>query len=658
MLDTYARGLDGKILYRNPEGYLAPNGVPVRLPQADLRRPQKRKEDEGVDPIEAAKKVKELYKKSKGEVERLRKAQAAAEKIAKGVGGVATKLKPNPLLFLPEIGGYVFEPLPGSNGTPRSPDRPAFPPPIPTDPMPAPPGDQEPICGKTPNSFIWPSDKPDACIAQFTIYKADGNKWTILDRIGREKRNTTREELEPFRFGIVKVYCPDGFQSMFPRGEDSVFTRVKPSKSGSVGDNKYNGNSLASYWYLNYFYDYFVITGTEYKWTHHQILWGFNDNVPAWQGGYQGPVGSADSGSNYADNMWLRLDCIVEAPPTERKPVVDPSNYDRKKDEDEVGCQWQKNEISYTLPELKIGDATVGGDSINIDDGLIPLANFVCKSMEMMHKGLGLNLLDVELPKLVSKKDGDKFKPKSIAELTQWQFDNVSSLVGLPVETAITNLDNQTKDIVFRNVQDTISYMFQQQRESDLDLMVVEGYCTRIAQQLEAITQISLRQQADIEMIVKEMGFRWKWETNKRKSLYKIGMSDEDEKTGILELFKGGEVSYPVRVWDDKLDSRQIAMTTNLYAEIASKSNFHSFNSGQPIPGLDARSKMNKTGEEDWREWVKAVNAPEKGTVAGNPTPYIEEYSTASITAKKIAEPTSGLSLFMKPKKAKATGGK
>ena len=90
-------------------------------------------------------------------------------------------------------------------------------------------------------------------------------------------------------------------------------------------------------------------------------------------------------------------------------------------------------------------------------------------------------------------------------------------------------------------------------------------------------------------------------------------MSDEDEKTGILELFKGGEVSYPVRVWDDKQDSRQIAMTTNLYSEIASKSNFHSFNTNSPIPGLDARSKMSKTNEEDWKEWVKSIIHQRRG---------------------------------------------
>ncbi len=354
---------------------------------------------------------------------------------------------------------------------------------------------------------------------------------------------------------------------------------------------------------------------------------------------------------------YLAIQCLIGFASAPKKLDYHPPGkpYNRK---DEMGCQWQKDEVSYTLPELKIGDSTIGGNSINIDDGLIPLANFVCKSMEMIHKGLGLNQLGAELPKLVTDRGGTKIKPSSLAELTQWQFDNVSSLVGLPVETAITNLENSTKDIVFRNVQDCISYMFQQQKESDLDLMVIENYCTRIAQQLEAVTQISLRQQADIEMLVKELGFRWKWETKTRKSLYKIGMSDEDEKTGILELFKGGEVSYPVRIWDDKLDSRQIAMTTNLYSEIASKSNFHSFNTDSPIPGLDARSKMSKTGEEDWKEWVKGINTPEKGTISGGTTPYIEEYSQTSITAKKIAEPASGLSLFMKPKKAKVTGPK
>ena len=129
-------------------------------------------------------------------------------------------------------------------------------------------------------------------------------------------------------------------------------------------------------------------------------------------------------------------------------------------------------------------------------------------------------------------------------------------------------------------------------------------------------------------------------------------MKDDDERTGILELFKGGEVSYPIRIWDDKLDARQIAMTTNLYAEISSRSNLHRFNSGEGLPGLDARVRMGKDSEENWKEWVKSVNETEKGTVSGGATPFIEEYTQGTVTAKAVSKPTSGLSLFMKPKTA------
>lgn len=349
------------------------------------------------------------------------------------------------------------------------------------------------------------------------------------------------------------------------------------------------------------------------------------------------------------------IDCAMgfgSAPSTSRRNYHPPGKpYKRN---DEMGCQWQKDEVDYALPELKIGESKIGGNSIKIDDGLIPLANFLVKSIEMMHKGIGLDLLETEFPVSVMKQNGERIKPSSLAQLTQWQFDNVSSLVGLPVENTITTLDDKTEDLSFKNIQDCLSYLVHHQRESDLDLKVIEGYAARTAQQLEAVTQICLRQESDIEMLVKEAGFRWKWETKSRPGLYNIGMKDDDKITGILELFKGTQVSYPVRIWADKLDARQIAMTTNLYAELGSKASFVTLNSGDNIPGLDARIRMNKNSDEYWKEWVKTVNEPEIGVLSGAPIPYIEGYETASLKSKKIDKPANGLSLFMKPKKAKA----
>ena len=330
---------------------------------------------------------------------------------------------------------------------------------------------------------------------------------------------------------------------------------------------------------------------------------------------------------------------------------IKPDDYDREKDEDNMGCQWQKDEVEYDLPELKIGARKIGGGKIKIDDGLVPLADYMIKAMGLMHSGLGLDLLDaVELPTNVLEPTKNKVKHKSIAALTQWQFDNVSSLVGLPIKNTLTTIDDKTSDLEFRSVQDALSFMFHQQKESDTDLTVLEGYCTRIAQQLEAVTQICLRQHADIEMIIQELGFKYKTETKTRPSLYKIGMKDDDEKTGVIELFKGGTVSYPVRIWADEHDQRQIAMRTNLYAEISARSILQTKNTNSEIQGLDARKRMGKNNTEDWNEYIKTINEPEDGVLNGGTIPYIEEYVSGSVTAKKVPAPTSGLSLFMKPK--------
>jgi hypothetical protein len=251
--------------------------------------------------------------------------------------------------------------------------------------------------------------------------------------------------------------------------------------------------------------------------------------------------------------------------------------------------------------------------------------------------------------------DKGKITPSSLSELVHWQFENVSSLVGLPSAQSITTIDDETKDFSFRNVQDALTFLFHQQKESDMDLKIIETYQTKTAQQLEAVTQIALRQTADLDMIVKELGIKWKWERRERPSLYKHGMSDEDEETGILELFKGGTVAYPVRIWADEIDSRQIALRTNLYAEMAAQSTLTRVNSSEGIPGLDARTRMKNGGNESWKEWIKAINSPEKKTIAGGTAPFIEEYDAGSLAAKRIGAPESGLSVFMKPKKKTKT---
>lgn len=370
---------------------------------------------------------------------------------------------------------------------------------------------------------------------------------------------------------------------------------------------------------------------------------------------------------SYASKIWsyaASVDCVMRFSDKPRSNYHPPKKpYNRG---DEMGCQWQKDEITYQLPKLKIGDKEIGGESIKIDDGMLPFADYMCKSIEIMFKGLGLDEISRELPKDILKRGSTdaKFTPKSLGEFMDWQFNNMSGLVGAPVETAIKNIEGEEKTIPFRSVQDVISALFHQQKESDLDLWVIENYCVRMAQQLEAVTQICLKQDADIEMLVKEAGFKWTWETRERSTLYKHGMKDEDEKTGIVELFKGGKVAYPVRIWGDDYDQRQISMTTNLYAEISAKQGMFKLDPSEDLPGFAARKKMKKQDEESWREYVKTINSPSQAVDGQNPSrvvsgmsvPFIEEYTKGTVTSKKVDEPKSGLSLFQKkptPKQGK-----
>lgn len=638
MVDSYLRNEKGERVY--PRGFDRPSSpygddsksphpgfIPQKKPDKTPEQIQKEREDLASGTKDLKGKVDEYgenFKKwSEKKAEYARKNGGSLVPVGK-LEKIPYGKKPIPWQIAGEVAWWILNPPLDPNDT--APDWEIPIPDVPTLPV---KGDQTSICGMGP---IRIGGKYVEGMPRFI------NQYRIRLKLFLQRKHASFGDL-----GIVKVFDTVPYGTPCNR------------HSGIAGQRSIAGGRYRKYW---------TQVRGNIPYSSQKYISSVNVRRPRsdWDGySYANQIGTAAPPEDDAglDNYFpvAELECSVEIIYDEdliSPDPVNPNDYDRTQDEEEMGCKWQKDEISYELPRLKIGDTEIGGSSINIDDGLLPLAQYLCSAMKMMHSGIGLDLLDkTELPVNLTNKGGAKVKHKSLAELSQWQFDNVSSLVGLPVKNTITNLDNETKNLQFKNIQDCLSYIVHQQKESDLDLMVVEQYCTKIAQQLEAVTQIALRQQTDIEMIIHELGFKYKWETEKRYCLYKTGMKDDDERTGILELFKGGEVSYPVRKWDDELDQRQIALRTNLYAEIAAKAYLQPKNSKDEISGLDARIKMGKADKENWLEWVKTINAPEKGVTSGSTTPFIEEYDKGTIVAKAVKTPASGLSLFMKPVKPK-----
>lgn len=530
-----------------------------------------------------------------------------------------------------------------------------FEPPKPYDPPlpePGPRGPQRNECsrGKLPH-WKFGNDHTEASVmVQFRVWRLD------------QQRN---KPSKPVNEGVEHVYFQRGMPP-FLQGQVEAnllsplnYVRVQPSDGWVIRRKEETGIKMSWPWRITN--DYWKYSNTllwmeKRKVTVRYTVWDRYLPLPNTPTNlFPGPGSRTSLIWSYAASV----DCVMRFAPKPRGNYHPPKKpYDRG---DEMGCQWQKDEISYQLPKLKIGDKEIGGESIKIDDGMLPFADYMCKSIEIMFKGLGLDKVAQELPKNILKRGmtDPKFTPQSLGELMHWQFNNVSGLVGAPVETAIKNIEGEEKTIPFRSVQDVISALFHQQKESDLDLWVIEQYCVRMAQQLEAVTQICLKQDADIDMLVKEAGFKWDWETRTRKTLYKHGMKDEDEKTGIVELFKGGEVAYPVRIWKDEFDARQISLTASLYSEISAKQGMFKIDPSEDLPGFAARKKMKKQDNESWKEYVKTINSHSQAVdgqnasrvVSGMSTPFIEEYTKGTVTAKKVDEPKSGLSLFQKKPK-------
>ena len=244
-----------------------------------------------------------------------------------------------------------------------------------------------------------------------------------------------------------------------------------------------------------------------------------------------------------------------------------------------------------------------------------------------------------DFPQDMMKPGGTKIKHTTALGFNHWSFNQLSNLVGMPAKHNIVDKDGVSTSQSFKNQSDAIENIHSQNLGFEQDLSAIEKMLFKITQSLEMITQVALQNKYDIEVLIHESGAKTKQVTLNRPGVFTHGKDDKKESSFDRMMNKVDSVMV-VRQWDDKIDAKQLALKTNMEAQIAAMSNKFEFDKTNPKLPIVDRPKQNpkKQQEDEWRRYVKTSEKP--GTVRqspGIPVPEIKEIKLG--VDKEIPEP-------------------
>ena len=284
-----------------------------------------------------------------------------------------------------------------------------------------------------------------------------------------------------------------------------------------------------------------------------------------------------------------------------------------------------------------MGTAMFGGAGVMTAKS-IPMEMNAWASLNHMFSGhhqLGKS----DFPADMMKPGGAKTKHTTALGFNHWCFNQMTNLVGMPAKHNIVDKDGVSTSQSFKNQSDAIENIHSQNLGFEQDLSAMEKMLFKISQALEMITQVTIQNQADIEVLVKESGAKTKQVMRDRPGVFTHGKDDKNESFFDRMMNKAKSVMV-VRQWDDKIDAKQLAQKTNMEAQIAAMSNKFEFDKTSPKLPIVDRPKQNpkKQQEDEWRRYVKTSEKP--GTVRQSPGIPVPEFKEIKLGVdKEIPEP-------------------
>ncbi len=250
----------------------------------------------------------------------------------------------------------------------------------------------------------------------------------------------------------------------------------------------------------------------------------------------------------------------------------------------------------------------------------------------------GFHQLGTEFPKDIRKPLGDKVTPTTALSTSQWQFNQVTNLVGMNTPHIVKDASGATTIKTFQNQAHIVEEIHAQNLGLEQDVSAIEKYCFYLLQNQEMMIQMILQNKHDIDVLIDESGAK-----TEQKIILRPGLVTHSRNESFFDkVMSAAESAMVVRKWKGDIDAKQLALKTNMEAQIAAMTNKFEFDKTNPVLPIVDRQKQNpKTAQDE--EWKRYVNTSENpGTVrqsSGMPVPEIKEIKFGS--DREIAKPTT-----------------
>jgi hypothetical protein len=250
----------------------------------------------------------------------------------------------------------------------------------------------------------------------------------------------------------------------------------------------------------------------------------------------------------------------------------------------------------------------------------------------------GFHQLGTAFPKDIRNPMGEKVTPTTSLSTSQWQFNQVSNLIGIPTTHLVTSSTGAITRQTFQNQAHTMEEIHAQNLGIEQDISAVEKYCHYLLKNQEMMIQMILQNKHDIDVLVDESGAK-----TEQKIILRPGLVTHSTQESFFDkLMTAAQSAMVVRTWKGDIDAKQLALKTNMEAQVAALSNKFEFDKTDPkIPIVDRQKQNPKTAQDE--EWKRYVNTSENpGTVRqslGMPIPEIKEIKFGS--QREVTKPTT-----------------
>ncbi|MGL5061946.1 MAG: hypothetical protein ACRC62_18400 [Microcoleus sp.] len=252
----------------------------------------------------------------------------------------------------------------------------------------------------------------------------------------------------------------------------------------------------------------------------------------------------------------------------------------------------------------------------------------------------GFHQLGNQFPADMRNPQGAKVTPTTALSMSQWQFNQMTNLVGMPTKMMVKEASGSISQRSFQNQSDAIENIHAQNLGMEQDLSAIEKYLFKIMQQVEIVTNIVFQNKHDIDVIIDELGPKTKQKIVSKPSPVTHGKNDAG--ASFFDRLMGMANNFTVvREWNDEIDAKQLAQKTNMEAQIAALTNKWEFDKTSPkLPIVDRpdTQKPKKQNDEEWRRYVHTSENPDTARqTPGLAVPEIKEFKLG--TVKEVPKP-------------------